>query len=252
MTKISGIDDKILAHAYVDGELDAAGAMAFEQRLGVDATLAAYCSNLSALSLAVRVAAPMERATPELLRRIAPVPASVRQQSWKEMAIAACITAILASAVTSLVLQQNRPDETLASLISAHMRGLASPQGIDVVSSDHHTIKPWFDGRLTFSPQVVDLASEGFSLTGGRLDVVSGQMAATMVYRYQNHTLTLTQARTASLPAGFGGSIVQGERSRDGFTVLTFAAADLTCWLVTDLPPPQSRAFVESWQKQRS
>lgn len=241
-------DDDILLHAYADGELDAAGALAFERRMAASPALASRCETLRALAHAVRAAAPTERASPQFLRRLTPAPARFSQPSWLQMAMAACFAALVASGGTFFALQHNQPDEVLASLVSAHMRGLASPVAIDVASSDRHTVKPWFDGRLAFSPQVLDLSGDGFPLLGGRVDAVGGQLAATMVYRYQNHTLTLTQARTAALPA----TVLDTARSRDGYVVLAFSSGDLTCWLVTDLPLPQARSFVLNWQRQKA
>ena len=237
--------DEMLLQAFVDGEIDAAGSLSFEQRLAAEPALAARCDALRALSRQVR-ALPLEQAGAGFLARVAPVAAPASRPSWQRLALAACVSALVASGGTFLAMQHGQPDEALASLVSAHMRGLASPAAMDVASSDRHTVKPWFDGRLAFSPVVPDLAADGYPLVGGRVDAVAGQLAATMVYRYQSHTITLTQVRAAGLPVSALGT---RERSRDGYNVLAFAAGDLACWVVTDLPLPQARSFVQAWQR---
>lgn len=242
-------DIALLLHAWADGELDPPAALAMQRRLAADPALAAQLAQLQALGQAVRAAAPIERASPEFARRMAslaaPMPAQARWRGW---AMAASVAAILLAGSLLLQLRQDGADEALASVLSGHMRALAAAQPFDIASSDRHTVKPWFDGRLAFAPVVVDLAAEGYPLAGGRVDAISGQIAATMVYRSQNHILSLTEARTAALPARPWGAAPASERSRDGYAVLNFSEGDLTFWLVTDLPLLQARGFVAAWK----
>ena len=247
---MTSADDVLLAHAYVDGELDAMSALAVEKRIAIDPAFAARCRAIASLQQLVRQAAVLQQASPDFRAEMAALakPPKSAVHGWRGMAMAASLAAVVASGATFLALEQNRPDEIAASILTAHIRGLASPQPLDVISTDRHTVKPWFDGRLAFSPLVVDTAAEGFPLVGGRMDAVGGQLAATMVYHAQQHVITLTQARSASLP-GFSRSILpKVEQTRDGYSLLTFVHNDLTCWVVTDVPMAQARSFVAAWQ----
>jgi hypothetical protein len=101
----------------------------------------------------------------------------------------------------------SQPENTIVdSLVSDHIRALMAPQPTDVVSSDRHTVKPWFNGRIPESPRVVDLAKQDFPLVGGRLDVIGRDPCPTLVYRHQKHLISLTStwqspSREAALPA---------------------------------------------------
>ena len=242
-------DIALLLHAYADGELDPPAALDMERRLAADPALAVQLSRLQALGQAVQSAAPIERAGPDFARRMralaAPKPVNAHWRGW---AMAASVAGIVLAGGLAWQLRADGPDEAIASVLSGHMRALAAGQPFDIASSDRHTVKPWFDGRLAFAPVVVDMAGEGYPLAGGRVDAISGQIAATMVYRSQNHILSLTEARTAALPARPWGLAPASERNRDGYAVLNFAEGDLTFWLVTDLPLAQARAFVAAWK----
>ena len=214
--------------------------------MAVEPALAAQYQEIRKLSQTIGSLAP-EHATPLFLHRVEAMfaPPSLQNTSWRRAAMAACVSAVLASGATWLALRPAPADGAVASVLSAHIRGLASPQPFDIASSDRHNVKPWFDGRLAFSPLVVDLAAQGFPLAGGRMDAVDGQLAATMIYHYQQHTVTLTQARTAPQAAR---STAMGEQSRDGYIIMQFQRGDLTNWLVTDLPPLQARNFIAAWK----
>src|SRR6202000_2989297 len=82
----------------------------------------------------------------------------------------------------------------LDAAVAGHVRALAAGTPFDVASSDRHTVKPWFAGKVTFAPQVVDLADKGFPLVGGRVDVIDGRTAATLVFRHDKHIVSLTEA----------------------------------------------------------
>ena len=117
--------------------------------------------------------------------------------SWRALAASIALTALVTSSSTWLVVG-SQPENTVAdTLVSDHIRALMAPQPTDVVSSDRHTVKPWFNGRIPESPRVVDLAKEDFPLVGGRLDVVGQTPVPTLVYRHDKHLISLTE-----MPAG--------------------------------------------------
>jgi anti-sigma factor RsiW len=121
------------------------------------------------------------------------------------------------------------------------MRSLMASQQVDVVSSDRHTVKPWFNGKLPQSPRVVDLAAQGFPLVGGRIDVIGLTPAPTLVYRARQHVISLT-ALPASLRAG------ATPRPLEGYNVVEWTDGPLAYWAVSDLAAPELEAFAKSFR----
>ena len=120
-------------------------------------------------------------------------------------------------------------------LVESHVRAQVSGRDIDVISTDRHTVKPWFNGRLDYAPPVEDLAANGFALEGGRLDYLAHQRVAVLVYRYQKHVIDVyVFPRTASggadgaLPAALG---------RDGYSIAHWDAEGMTWWAISDAAP---------------
>lgn len=239
-------NDILLLNAFADGELDPVATLTLEQRLSREPELAAQLNAITALGRTLRLEVPVKRATLKFRAEMAALasPPQPRRVPWRQMAMAACLGGLVASAATFLSIQPNRGDEATATLLAAHMRGLASPQPLDIASNDRHNVKPWFDGRLAFAPVVVDVSPEGFPLAGGRMDAVGGQLAATMVYRSQQHVITVTEARTAALPTPVRATAA----SRDGYIIQIFTTGDLTCWIITDLPAAQADSFAAAWR----
>ena len=131
------------------------------------------------------------------------------------------------------------PDEIVAS----HVRALQPGHLMDVVSTDQHTVKPWFDGRLPFAPPVKDLAAEGFPLAGGRLDYVPGHTAATLVYNRRQHLIDLF-----AWPNTAGNDLQPTSGSRDGYNYLGWQAGGMSFWAVSDLDAAELATFVRMWQ----
>jgi anti-sigma factor RsiW len=122
--------------------------------------------------------------------------------------------------------------------VGSHIRSLMADHLIDIASSDQHTVKPWFDGRLDLAPAVIDLKAEGFPLVGGRLDYIERQPVAAIVYQRGKHLINLF-----AWPMG-GGETGAGHGSRDvramtirGYNLLTWTQGDLTYWAVSDVNP---------------
>jgi anti-sigma factor RsiW len=187
-------------HGYFDNELDALGAAEFERHLERCSECIDALESLESLRSSMNFAQLFEK-MPALLREkiladlssanlIRIVPA---RSSWRWLAIAA---ALLLFAYTGWqVISINRSDnyETVlaAEVVDAHLRSLQPGHLTDVVSSDQHTVKPWFDGKLDFSPPVRDFPDQGFPLQGGRLDVVRGRAIAALVYGRRKHLVNI-------------------------------------------------------------
>jgi anti-sigma factor RsiW len=243
-----GEDPRLLVHAYVDGELDPAHALEFERQLAADPTLAADRERIEALRRVIGERLPRESAPPALLRRIEaavglaePVrPAS--HPSWRALAASVVVACFIGSGGTWLALHSGSADTTANVLVASHVRSLMASQPIDVASSDSHTVKPWFNGRITEAPRVVDLAGEGFSLVGGRIDVIGRTPVATLVYRRRGHLISLSEIPDGARVAG------SPPRTIAGYNVLTWSEAGVNYWAVSDVSEPELDAFAKAFR----
>jgi anti-sigma factor RsiW len=130
------------------------------------------------------------------------------------------------------------PDLAADAILSAHLRSLTPGHLTDVESSDRHTVKPWFNGRLPQSPPVPDLAAQGFPLTGGRLDYIGGQPAACLVYRRQLHVINLCLWPEGPLP---------GATRREGYNLLAWKQDGQNAAAISDLNRAELQQFKELW-----
>jgi anti-sigma factor RsiW len=236
-------DDELLLNAYCDGELDPVAVGEFERRLESDESLKARYDRLQKLREAVRSIPQMDmpaglqariqsrldgerRNNVTVLRR--------RTWSYQALAAAAVFGAVISSSVMMTMEQFGQRDNVASEVVAGHIRGLLAPQPYDIASSDRHTVKPWFTARLPASPQVPDLAAKGFSLLGGRVDVIGHDPVATVVYKHAAHTISLTTLRPGqSVP----------DQTISGYYVRSWSDGDFTFVAVSDLPGADLAAF---------
>ena len=231
----------LLLHAYHDGELDPANMLAVERRLASDPALARASDAIAALRRALREKLPREPAPAHLRLRIARAVAPSRSgaaPSWRALAAAIVLSGALSSGATWFVLQPAPGDLALQAAVDGHLRALIAPAPIDVSSSDRHTVKPWFNGRIPQAPRVVDLTQDGFPLVGGRIDVVGRTGVPTLVYRHRQHLISLVAVPTASSAA-----IAPTRRSVQGYNVVGWSADGIAYWAVSDLGPADLEKF---------
>jgi anti-sigma factor RsiW len=187
--------DSVL-HAYFDNELDALSAAEFERHLPECPECASGLATLKSLRSSIKDAGLYKR-TPAALRTkvladlhaVKPVFIPARRTEWRWLAVAAVLLLFAYTGWRAvLVLRGDNPEALLAAeVVDAHLRSLQPGHLNDVISTDQHTVKPWFDGKIDFAPPVRDFAAQGFPLEGGRLDVVHGRTTAALVYGRRKH-----------------------------------------------------------------
>jgi anti-sigma factor RsiW len=121
-------------------------------------------------------------------------------------------------------------------VLAGHLRSLMPGHLMDVASTDQHTVKPWFNGRVDFSPPVSDFAAAGFRLAGGRLDYLDGRTVAALVYRRRKHIVNVFV-----WPAAESGESTIDSTAMDGFNLMHWRRGGMNVWLVSDLNPAELR-----------
>ncbi|WP_342364334.1 anti-sigma factor [Terrarubrum flagellatum] len=242
-------DQTLRLHAYLDGELDPVSALEFERRLAADPRLAAESEQIQALRSLLRARGRGEAPSPALRARIARdvgLRRAERRFPFWALAASIVLTASLAGGSTWLLLDANQLDAPAEAIVAAHIRGLMAPQPIDVASANSHTIKPWFAGRIPQAPRVIDLSSAGFSLAGGRVDVVDRAPVPTIVYRRREHVISVTE-----IMAQKGAPATAKRISANGYNIVRWTDDDVTYWAVSDLDGGELGAFVELFRASR-
>jgi anti-sigma factor RsiW len=233
-------DSALPVHAYLDGELDPANALAVERQLSTDPALAAECARVEALQRAMRAHLPREMPPPGLRHRVetavgmerrrAPFALARTQPSWRGLAASIVLTAFVAGATTSMFFASTQPDVVRTAVVDAHIRSLMAPQPIDVASSDRHTVKPWFNGRIPQAPRVVDLARADFPLVGGRIDVVGEVPVPTLVYAHGKHLVSVT-----AVPDSGRADAPPAHSEVNGYNMYRWIEDGVGYWAVSDI-----------------
>lgn len=235
-------DPKLLVHAYVDGELDPANARALERRIQSEPALAAERDRVEALQRVLRSKFPLGPAPADLRERIERAAGLRRlpaRPTWLALAASVALAVIVSSSSTFIALAPPG-DVTADAVVSDHIRALMAPQPADVASSDRHTVKPWFNGRIAESPRVVDLARNDFPLIGGRIDVVERNPVPTLVYHHRKHLISLT-----AIPLPGKPDAAPVSRAIEGYNLIEWTADGVTYWAVSDVAAPELAHFTE-------
>lgn len=191
---------RTIVHGYLDGELDAARAAEFESHLETCAECIAALEAQESLRSSLGRAQLYEKAPAKLrqnvlagTRGVTPQVIRPRGVDWRWLSAAAAILLLLFAGwqVIPRLLGSDEQAALTAQIVDAHLRSLQPGHLTDVLSTDQHTVKPWFTGKLDFSPPVTDFADDGFLLQGGRLDVVHGHTVAALVYARRKHLISV-------------------------------------------------------------
>jgi anti-sigma factor RsiW len=241
---------RLLLTAYVDSELDLVKSLEVEAHLGNCVACAREEASLRALHTALGDSTLYHEAPVGLERRVRAAlrdarrgesgPGfALRRYSWLGAAAAAVLfIAIIAKGV--LPPGSSAGELTAREVVDDHLRSLAGNHLTDVVSSNQHTVKPWFDGRLNFTPPVKDLGPEGFPLVGGRLDYLDNRPVAAVVYRRRLHVINLFIS-----PAEHAVDTLPASQVRGGYNVLHWTKSGMTYWAVSSVSAAELRTFAQ-------
>jgi anti-sigma factor RsiW len=244
---------EVLLHALLDGELDAGHARDVEAHVAGCAACAEKLTAFRAMRTAMMDADLKDAAPAHLRSRIeaalalptapAPVAATAAPRrpwrerlgrSWKTFfggfATGGVVSAAVAASLMLAVFHTDQNREIASEVVSAHLRSLQAGHLTDVETSDQHTVKPWFNGKLDVAPPVIDLTAQGFTLIGGRLDYINGQPVGSIVYRRRKHVINLFVAQQLGAAAQ-----TAKDESVQGFNVRHWREQGLDFWAVSDI-----------------
>ncbi len=231
-----------LLDAYFDAELDLAGSLAIERHVAECAACKSMLSDLERLR---------EELTPEVFdlaadANLAPLkatigglaPSLIRRSEWARPGLWAAVAAALFLAVLVPLRMRAPLADPGREMVDDHVRSLLANHLVDVPSSDQHTVKPWFQGKLDFAPDVTDFAAQGFPLVGGRLDVVGGRPAAAIVYRRGGHFINVWIYRSnAGSQAPVFGDV-------NGYQTAHWNSPGMEHWAVSDVNAGELQTLV--------
>jgi anti-sigma factor RsiW len=229
---------KPLIDPYIDGELDASGSMALEQHLGgCDACSQAW-QNAQSLKKAIKQESLYYAAPADLRRRLK---VQLRIQSslesrpwwvwnWLNALTAGVAVACLAGLLTLMATRPSAQQMLAHEIVASHIRSLQADHRFDVASTDQHTVKPWFAGKLDFSPPVKDLAAQDFPLVGGRLDYLNEQTVAALIFQRHQHVINLF-----IWPTTQGDSPPKPVKEIEGYNLVHWTQSGMTFWAVSDV-----------------
>jgi anti-sigma factor RsiW len=249
---------RVMLHGFLDDELDSVHAARFEGHLASCPHCTAELERLRTMRRRMRqdgVKWPMpeevrstiletlsseRQAIPE--RRVGHAP---RMTWWqralrltKEWGFVPSLAALAASAF--LFVSVPRQDLSIENeILASHVRSLLAEHLTDVQTSDQHTVKPWFNGKIDFSPPVVDLAAQGFPLVGGRVDYIGGRVVAALIYRRHGHVINLFVWPNTSA--------TRSTAAHDGYNVTEWSGGGLVFWAVSDVSAPDLAAFRDNF-----
>jgi len=246
-------ETKEIIHGYLDGEVDLARSMAIEQHLKDCAACAAAHREQQSLRTAIAQGSLYFNAPKGLEKRVR---SAVRQASkaegrtegarqrwnwnWRAILSPLAATALLLLIALPILTRHSADDQLTREIVAAHVRSLMTDTShlTDVASSLNHTVKPWFTGKLNFSPPVTDLASQGFPLQGGRLDYIEEHPVAALVYQRRKHFINLF-----IWPEKSGSS--RELRTPQGYNVIHSNHEGMTYWAISDVNSGDLREFLK-------
>jgi anti-sigma factor RsiW len=239
---------EILLSALIDGELDAGHVREVEAHVAECPRCAAALAAYRQMNQAIAAADLSYTAPPALRRRIeASLPqarvAPSRRSVLKGFAMGSAVSALAATGLVAIVLRNDDEQRIMSEVVSAHLRSLQAGHLTDVISTDQHTVKPWFNGKLDVSPPVIDLTSQGFTLIGGRLDYVDARAIGAVVYRRRQHIINLFIAQTPNIERRAAKT-----ETIQGFNIRRWSERGLNYWAISDIGADELTEFGEKFE----
>jgi anti-sigma factor RsiW len=237
-------ESRPLIDFYLDGELDALRSTELELHIHGCSECTPRVERASKLRNAIRESAPYFAAPPALRRRILDAvraEAGVKESKpsrteavaawwrWTTAAASLAAVALLAVVISPAFRSKSAENQVAGEVLSSHVRSLMASHLTDVTSTDRHTVKPWFDGKIDFAPNVQDFAAEGFPLIGGRLDYIDHRTVAALVYGRRLHYINVF-----IWPATSPADTQAKAETREGYNILHWQKAGMEYWAVTD------------------
>jgi len=238
---------KLLLHALIDRELDAGHTRDVEAHV---ATCAACAAEITAQRRMQRMLADAD------LRYTAPASLRARVEGslpgarepnrrgvLRGFALGSAISALAATGLVAIMLRPDDQERVLSEIVNAHLRSLQPGHLTDVLSTDQHTVKPWFNGKVDVAPPVIDLGAQGFTLVGGRLDYIDARPISAVVYRRRQHVINLFVAQTADVERR-----PPRTHSLQGFNCRHWSNRGLDFWAVSDIGADELAEFVDRFE----
>jgi anti-sigma factor RsiW len=243
---------QLLLNGYIDGELDLVSSLDIEEHLQGCAACSSHYRQLMSLHTAASNKALYRSAPASLEKRIRASLGKAGSTSparfifpWTWVTTTALLAVFLLS-IAGFLGRSLFPSQSETSLTqqvqTAHVRSLMANHLMDVASTDQHTVKPWFNGKLDFSPPVTDLAGQGFPLIGGRLDYLDGRPVAALVYQRNKHYINLFIWPSTDKQAGLQNS------TYNGYHFFHWNQSGMTFWAVSDVESAELGIFVQLFQ----
>ena len=238
-----------LLDAYIDGELDLVKTLEVEGHIQDCQACSRAYQNHIALGTAIKTSSLYYETPTDLRRRVRSALAKTEDVGlihrlstwrWQGAGVALAFAAIILLIILPIMKNPSAEDMLAQEIISSHVRSLMANHLTDVPSSDQHTVKPWFDGKLDFSPPVTDLAAKGFTLIGGRLDYVGNKPVAALVYQRRKHFINLYVWMSAS-----SESPSPKTWTRQGYNLVRWTRSDMRYWAVSDIGITELEEFSE-------
>jgi anti-sigma factor RsiW len=235
-------ETKPLLNAYVDGELDSAGSPAVETHMRGCASCLGEVESLHALASAIENGSLRFKAPAHLKRKVqgatraAKPPARSSFFDWRWASVLASVVLVAAVTWTTTTHWTRSASETLLvnDIVSSHVRSMMANHVTDVASSNSHTVKPWFSGKLDYSPPTKDFTEQGYRLIGGRLDYLDNRPVAALVYQRSQHFINLFV-----WPSNDSASAKEQQLARQGYNLIHWNQSGTTYWLVSELNLPE-------------
>lgn len=238
-----------LLDGYLDGELDAGRITGVENHLADCSLCTEHYHDRQALRASLKNDALYFKAPPDLEKTVhrslrqaakAETPSRWFAGSWLKITAPIAAIALVVVALVPFFARQSAEQSLAQEVIDSHVRSLMVDHLADVASTDKHMVKPWFNGKVDFSPPVDDLATQGFPLIGGRLDYLNNRPVAALVYQRDKHVINVFV-----WPSTKTGAAAESVKPQHGYNGIRWTRAGMNFWAVSDLEQSQLAKFVE-------